>query len=90
MNRLQGLLAQFARSMGFERGWKRPAYALAGVAVFWVVGLLGGFRVLHSAASPMTTLILLYLMLAVIVLSFAIAAAALLELGRQTARRRRR
>ena len=90
MNQWQGLLAQCARSMGLHRGHRRPAYALAGVGIFWAVGLLGGLRILHSAASPITTLILLYVMLAVVALSLVIAAAAIAEIGRRTARKRRR
>lgn len=76
--------------MGFDRGRKRAACALAGVGVFWAVGLLGGLRILHGASSPMTTLVLLYVMLAVVALSLVIAAAAVAELGRQAAERRRR
>ena len=90
MDQWQGLLAQCARSMGFDRGRKRAAYALAGVGLFWAVGLLGGLRILHAAASPMTILVLLYVMLAIVALSLVIAAAALAELGRQAAERRRR
>ncbi|BBE21673.1 hypothetical protein MN0502_05560 [Arthrobacter sp. MN05-02] len=90
MNQWQGLLAQCARGMGFERGPRRAAYALAGVGVFWAVGLLGGLRILHTASSPMTTLVLLYVMLAVVALSLVVAAAAFAELGRQAAERRRR
>ena len=76
--------------MGFHRGRRRAAYALAGVGIFWAVGLLGGLRILHGAASPMTTLILLYMMLAAVVLSLVLAAAAIAEIGRQTARKRQR
>ncbi|OUM45611.1 hypothetical protein [Arthrobacter sedimenti] len=90
MDQWQGLLAQCARGMGFNRGRKRAAYALAGVGIFWAVGLLGGLRILHTAASPMTILVLLYVMLAIVALSLVIAAAAVAELGRQTAERRRR
>jgi hypothetical protein len=90
MDQWQGLLAQCARSVGFDGNRKRAAYALAGVGVFWAVGLLGGLRILHAAASPMTTLVLLYAMLAIVALSLAVAAAALAELGRQAAERRRR
>ncbi|MUK02513.1 hypothetical protein GM708_11620 [Vibrio cholerae] len=90
MNQWQGLLAQCARSMGLDRGRRRAAYALAGVGIFWAAGLFGGLRILHSASSPMTTLVLLYVMLAVVALSLVIAAAAIAELGRQTVQRRRR
>ena len=76
--------------MGFDRGHRRAAYALLGVGVFWAVGLLGGLRILHSASSPMTTLVFLYVMLDVIALSFVVAAAAVAELGRQAVQRRRR
>ncbi|MDQ0733560.1 hypothetical protein [Arthrobacter agilis] len=90
MNQWQGLLAQCARSMGFDRGQGRAAYALIGVGIFWAVGLFGGLRILHSASSPMTTLVVLYVMLAAVALSLVIAAAAVAELGRQAAQRRRR
>lgn len=81
---------QCGRSMGFDRGHRRAAYALAGVGVFWAVGLFGGLRILHSASSPMTTLVVLYVMLAVVALSLVVAAAAVAHLGRQAAERRRR
>ncbi len=90
MNQWQGLLVQCARSMGFDRGHRRAAYALLGVGAFWAVGLFGGLRILHTASSPMTTLVLLYVMLAVVALSLVVAAAAVAELGRQAAQRRRR
>ncbi|WP_146065716.1 hypothetical protein [Arthrobacter pityocampae] len=90
MDQWQGLLAQCARSMGFDRGHRRAAYALAGVGVFWAVGLFGGLRILHSASSPMTTLVVLYVMLAAVALSLVVAAAAVAELGRQAAEKRRR
>ncbi|WP_434992562.1 hypothetical protein [Arthrobacter sp. Ld5] len=90
MDQWQGLLAQCGRSMGFDRGHRRAAYALAGVGVFWAVGLFGGLRILHGASSPMTTLVVLYVMLAVVALSLVVAAAAVAELGRQAAERRRR
>ncbi|WDF33817.1 hypothetical protein PTW37_02530 [Arthrobacter agilis] len=90
MDQWQGLLAQCARSMGFDREPRRAAYALAGVGLFWAVGLLGGLRILHVVSSPMTALVLLYLMLVVVALSFVVAAAAVLQLGRQAAGRRRR
>ncbi|MCU1634589.1 MAG: hypothetical protein JWM61_3241 [Micrococcaceae bacterium] len=90
MDQWQGLLAQCARSMGFNRGPRRAAYALAGVGLFWAVGLLGGLRILHSATSPMTTLVMLYLMLVVVALSLVIAAAAVAQLSRNAAERRRR
>ena len=90
MNQWQGLLAQCARSMGFDRGHRRAAYALIGVGIFWAVGLFGGLRILHTASSPMTTLVLLYVMLAVVALTLVVAAAAVAELGRHAAQRRRR
>lgn len=89
MEHMGVLLTQTARGMGFDRTRNRAAYALAGVALFWVVGLLGGLRVLHSASSPMATLVLLYAMLAIVILSMVIAAAAMSELGRQAGERRR-
>lgn len=76
--------------MGFDREPRRAAYALGGVGLFWAVGLLGGLRILHVVSSPMTALVLLYLMLVVVALSFVVAAAAVLHLGRQAAGRRRR
>lgn len=76
--------------MGFDRGHRRATYALAGVGVFWAVGLFGGLRILHSASSPMTTLVVLYMMLAVVALSLVVAGAAVAELGRQAAERHRR
>ncbi|TKV28706.1 hypothetical protein FDK12_08655 [Arthrobacter sp. NamB2] len=90
MDQWQGLLAQCARSMGFDRGRNRAGYALAGVGIFWAVGLLGGLRILHLATSPMAILVLLYVMLAVVALSLVVAAAAVAQLGRQAAERRRR
>jgi hypothetical protein len=90
MDQWQSILAQCARSMGFHRGSRRAAYALGGVGVFWVVGLLGGLRILHGASTPMTTLVMLYLMLVVVALSLVIAAAAVTHLSRQAAERRRR
>lgn len=90
MDQWQGLLAQCARGMGFDRERRRAAYALAGVGIFWAVGLLGGLRILHTATSPMAILVLLYVMLAVVALSFIITAAAVAEMSRQAAERRRR
>lgn len=90
MNQWQGILAQCARGMGFHRGRRRAAAALVGVGAFWAVGLLGGLRILHAVPSPMTALVLLYVMLAVIALSLVIAAAAVTGLGWQAAQRRRR
>ena len=90
MNQWQSVLERFARLMGLDRGRRRAGCALAAVALFWVVGLLGGLQVLHGAASPLTTLVLLYVMLALVVLSFVVTAAAVMELWRQSARRRRR
>ncbi|MBG6225766.1 cytochrome bd-type quinol oxidase subunit 1 [Arthrobacter sp. CAN_A2] len=90
MDQWQRLLTQCARSMGFDRGHRRATYALAGVGVFWAVGLFGGLRILHSASSPMTTLVVLYMMLAVVALSLVVAGAAVAELGRQAAERHRR
>jgi len=76
--------------MGLDRGHRRAAASLAGVGVFWAVGLFGGLRILHSASSPMTMLVLLYVMLAVVAFSFVVAAAAMAELGRYATERRRR
>lgn len=47
--------------------------ALLGVAVFWVVGLVGGIGYLADASSPMAMLTGLYLMLAAVAVSIIIA-----------------
>lgn len=78
---------RLAHRLGFDRGRTRAGLALAAVALFWTVGLLGGLRMLDGATSPLLTLVLLYLMLLAVVLSFVVAGAALIGLGRQARRR---
>ena len=85
--------------MGFEsvrptqwfrnnRGAVPSIVALSGVALFWVVGMVGGIGFLRDASSPMTMLTGLYLMLAAVAVSIIIATLALTDLTRRYARPR--
>ncbi|MEG9247821.1 hypothetical protein V6S67_06975 [Arthrobacter sp. Soc17.1.1.1] len=85
--------------MGFEsarptqwlknnRGALPSIVALAGVALFWVVGAVGGIGFLHDASSPMAMLTGLYVMLAAVAVSIIIATLALTDLTRRYSRPR--
>ncbi|WDF35067.1 hypothetical protein PTW37_16310 (plasmid) [Arthrobacter agilis] len=88
--------------MGIEAGrkvqWLRnnksalPSMAaLLAVAVFWVVGAVGGIGFLAEASSPMSMLVGLYVMLAGVAVSIIVATLALNDLvsrySRPSARR---
>jgi hypothetical protein len=87
--------------MGIEAGrkvqWLRdnksalPSMAvLLAVAVFWVVGAVGGISFLAEASSPMTMLVGLYVMLAGVAVSIIIATLALNDLVSRYSRPRTR
>lgn len=61
--------------------------ALLGVAVFWVVGAVGGIGFLREASSPMAMLAGLYVMLAAVAVSIIIATLALTDVTRRLSRR---
>lgn len=72
------------------RGQYLPAaIVLFGVCVFWIVGILGGLRVLHSPEPALSVLIWLYVMLAAVALSIVAAALAIIDISRRLRRRRR-
>ncbi len=64
--------------------------ALLGVALFWVVGAVGGIGFLRDASSPMTMLTGLYVMLAAVAVSIIISTLALTDLTRRYSRPRTR
>ncbi|MCU1632969.1 MAG: hypothetical protein JWM61_1621 [Micrococcaceae bacterium] len=64
--------------------------ALLGVAVFWVVGAVGGIGYLHNANSPMAILTGLYVMLAAVAVSIIITILAVMDLTRRLSRQRTR
>ncbi len=64
--------------------------ALAGVAAFWAVGVIGGISFLTNASSLMTTLTGLYVMLAAVAVSIIITTLALTDLARRFSRQRGR
>ncbi|MBE0011136.1 MULTISPECIES: hypothetical protein [unclassified Arthrobacter] len=63
--------------------------ALVAVTVFWVVGLAGGMSLLREHQPPLTTLIGLYLMLALAAFSIIIAVLAASDLAGRLAGKRR-
>ncbi|WDF35155.1 hypothetical protein PTW37_17310 (plasmid) [Arthrobacter agilis] len=64
--------------------------ALTAVAMFWVVGAIGGIRFLSDASSPMAMLTGLYIGLAAVAVSIIIATLALNDLVRRYAQARNR
>lgn len=62
--------------------------ALVGVAVFWVIGAVGGISYLHAASSPMAMLIGLYVMLGAVAVSIIIATLGITDLTRRFSRQR--
>ncbi|MHA7284540.1 hypothetical protein [Arthrobacter sp. TMS2-4] len=64
--------------------------AVSAVALFWVVGAVGGIRFLADASSPMAMLTGLYVGLAAVAVSIIIATLALNDLARRYARTRDR
>lgn len=91
MDQLENLLSQCARLLRLDRGARQAAAGLAVVAVFWVVGLLGGLHViLGGTTNAMAILVGLYLMLGLVILSLVVGAAATAELSRRATLRWRR
>lgn len=64
--------------------------AVIAVALFWVVGAVGGIRFLADASSPMAMLTGLYIGLAAVAVSIIITTLALNDLARRYARTRNR
>ncbi|MBG6226693.1 hypothetical protein IWX63_003295 [Arthrobacter sp. CAN_A2] len=64
--------------------------AVIAVALFWVVGAVGGIRFLADASSPMAMLTGLYVGLAAVAVSIIITTLALNDLARRYARTRNR
>ncbi|MHA7190758.1 hypothetical protein ACX80N_10750 [Arthrobacter sp. MDT2-16] len=74
-----------------DNGGALPSIAaLVGVALFWVVGAVGGIGFLRDASSPMAMLAGLYVMLAAVAVSIIIAILALTDLTRRYSRPRTR
>lgn len=72
-----------------RRQYLPAGIVLLGVSVFWVVGIFGGLRVLHSPVAPLSVLIWLYVMLAAVALSAVAAALAITDISRRFRRRPR-
>lgn len=70
-----------------NRGALPSLLALAVVAVFWAVGIVGGLRYLDGATSPMAVLTGLYVGLAAVAVSIIIATLALSDLLRRLPRK---
>jgi hypothetical protein len=90
MDQLGNLLSRCAHLLRLDRGPRHAAVGLAAVAVFWVVGLLGGLHVLNGTTNMMLILVALYVMLALVILSLVVGAAATAELSRRATVRWRR
>ncbi|WP_155852786.1 hypothetical protein [Arthrobacter sp. H14] len=73
---------------GGRRQYLPAAIVLVGVSMFWIVGILGGLRVLHSPEPALTVLIWLYVMLAAVALSIVAAALAIIDITRRLRRHR--
>ena len=73
-----------------NRGALPSITAIIAVAMFWVVGAIGGMSFLADAKSPMAMLTGLYIGLAAVAVSIIIATLALNDLARRYARTRHR
>ncbi|WP_026550503.1 hypothetical protein [Arthrobacter sp. Br18] len=90
MEQLHNLLSQCARLLRLDRGTRQAAAGLAVVALFWVVGLLGGLHILNGITNAMTILVGLYVMLGLVITSLVVGAAATTELSRRASLRWRK
>lgn len=69
--------------MRVNRGSMPALIALGAVIAFWTVGLLGGLSLLRESGSPTTTLVGLYLMLALAAGSVIVGILAASDLARR-------
>ncbi|MBG6226774.1 Kef-type K+ transport system membrane component KefB [Arthrobacter sp. CAN_A2] len=74
--------AQPAHWLKNNQGALPSIIAIIAVALFWVVGGIGGIKFLADASSPMAMLTGLYMGLAAVAVSIIIATLALNDLGR--------
>ena len=89
MDKINSVAASTRRWLRANRDWLPAAVALACVAAFWSVGLVGGLAMLREAQSPMATLVGLYFMLALIAISITVTVLAGSDLTRRIAARRK-
>lgn len=82
--------ARPTQSLKDNRGALPSILALAAVALFWVVGAVGGLGVLHDASSPMAMLTGLYVGLAAVAVSIIVATLAVNDLVSRYSRPRTR
>ncbi|MHA7155580.1 hypothetical protein [Arthrobacter sp. TMN-50] len=88
MDKINRIVTCTLRWLRANRDWLPAVLVLAGVAAFWSVGLLGGLAMLREAQSPMATLMGLYIMLAMVAISVAVAVLAASDLARRIAARK--
>ncbi|MCZ2404873.1 hypothetical protein IV498_17270 [Paenarthrobacter sp. Z7-10] len=69
--------------VGRYRQYYPSLIVLGVVAVFWIVGAMGGLGFLSAGRAPLETLLWLYLVLALITLSVIAVAAAMVDLVRR-------